>query len=269
MGHRTHVLLPKEVLEDLYLTQKMSLGQIALRENVPYSLVRASFHRCGLRWRTKSEARRLRPFLDSETKAKIAVGRTGCKDTPEVVAKKRRILASAGGWGWNKGLKAGTDVRVARQTAAMQSAMRTPAFRDAASKIKASQIAAGNYYARGYYNSPKVGRVYYMSGWELRRWQEFDKDPEIVAYKVHPCIIPYFWEGAKKRYIPDVLVQYVGGRTVLEEIKPKRIVEDAVEKNNRVAVKLNAGKKWAEEHGWGWRVVSATGRRGEGPFTSN
>lgn len=117
-------------------------------------------------------------------------------------------------------------------------------------------IQSGRYYSRGYYQSPKAGRVYYMSGWELRRYKEFDADPCVACYSVQPCSIPYLWDGSTHRYIPDVLVEYVDGSKVLEEIKPLQIVERDAQGSGRIAVKLRAGETFAQQQGWGWRLFS-------------
>jgi len=262
--HRVHSLIDEGTLRALYFDQGMSLAGVAKATGTNYRVVRDSFRAHGLQWRTKSEARGSRP-LSAETRAKIAVSRRGQKDTSEVAAKKRKILDTAGGRGWNRGLTAETDARVARQRAASLAVVSTPEWRAAQSKRKAAQIAAGGYYDRGYYNSDKAGRIYYMSGWERRRWEELDQDPKVLRFERHPCQIRYPWKGILRRYLPDVLIYYTDGRVVLEEIKPRRIVEDARKKQNRVAAKLDAGARHAQQRGWEWRILSYRSRGGA-PF---
>lgn len=133
--------------------------------------------------------------------------------------------------------------------------MRTREWREAQSRRKAIQIAAGGYWARGYHQSPKVGRVYFMSSWEELRWSDLDNDPEVVTYRVQPCRIPYQWGGITRNYVPDVLITYSDGTEVLEEIKPRRKVEAAAD-TSKLAAKLRAGAAFAESNGWQWRLFS-------------
>jgi hypothetical protein len=252
MPPRKHALLTKEVLLDLYFDQKFSMPRIAEMRGVPYSVVRASFRACGLRWRTKSEARAGRSWNEA-TKAKISAAHLGRKDSPETAAKKRAALARV--CAWTVGVPY-DDPRRVRQRKAVADAMRRPEVRERCSIVRTKMIQSGRYYSRGYYQSPKAGRVYYMSGWELRRYKEFDADPCVACYSVQPCSIPYLWDGSTHRYIPDVLVEYVDGSKVLEEIKPLQIVERDAQGSGRIAVKLRAGETFAQQQGWGWRLFS-------------
>lgn len=54
----------------------------------------------------------------------------------------------------------------------------------------------------------------------------------------------------KRHYVPDVLIEYVDGTIVLEEIKPKRIAE----RDERTKAKLAAGEKYAPTRGWIFRA---------------
>lgn len=266
MPARVHPLLSKERIEELYFREGLSMPKIAEMEGVPYSLVRASFKAHGLTWRTKSEARSRWSHSD-ETKRKIAVSRTGQKDTPEVAARKKEILARAGAQGWNRGLTAETDERVARQRDAATKVMRTPEWREKKSRQMADRISQGGYYDKGYYESSKAGRAYYMSGWELRRWKELDADPTVVRWERHPCHVSYEWKGIRRLYLPDVLITYEDGTVVLEEIKPLHIVQDARKKQNRIAAKLAAGAQYAQGHNWEWRIFSYLKGRNHCIFT--
>jgi len=259
MPARTQALLPKDRIQDLYFDQGLSLSQVAEITGTNYRLVQDSFREHGLSWRTKSEARQgIR--LSLETRRKLSRIRKGVKDPPEVAARKREFLKTAGGRGWNKGLTADTDERVARQRKAAVAVMRTKEWREARSRQKAAQIATGTYYKRGYHQSPKVGLVYFMSGWEERRWKELDGDDTVVTYEQHPCRIPYLWEGIQHLYLPDVLITYQDGVQVLEEIKPRKIVEEAKRKQNKTAKKLEAGEEYASNQGWKWRIFWYPGR---------
>jgi len=264
MAVRTHPLLGKEVLVHLYFEEGISLRGIAQHTGTNYRLVRDSFRACGLNWKSKSEARRGRKW-DEDTKAKIAAAHLGQHDAPEVAEKKRIFLKTAGGRGWNKGLTSHSDERVARQRAAAVKVMRTPEWRERRSRQTAARIRKGGYWERGYCDTSKEGRLYYMSGWEQRRWLELDGDSEVTSFTRHPCQVPYLWEGVQHLYLPDVLIQYRDGTKVLEEIKPYLVAQDARKKENRLAAKLVAGRAYALARGWVWRMFSYDGEGG-GPF---
>jgi len=134
--------------------------------------------------------------------------------------------------------------------------MRRPEVRDAISKLRVRQIQAGGYYDRGYHDSPKAGRVYFMSGWEKRRWADLDADPEVVRYERSPCAIPYEWDGSTHRYVPDVLIHYNDGSTMLEEIKPEKLLTRFHKGQAQLLAKVQAGQAHATAQGWGWRVFS-------------
>ena len=253
MPPRKHSLLTQEQIQQTYFELGMSMPKMALHFEVPYSLVRASFKKHGLSWRSKSEARAGRPW-DEETKIKISRSRTGSKDTPDVAAAKRAVLKQH--WGWNKGLTAETDPRIANLRASVRRACRTPEHRAKLSRMKAEQIEAGGYWDRGFVETTKSGKLYFMSSWERRRWLNLDQDSNVTAFQRHPCRIPYTWKGHHHLYLPDVLITYKDDTVLLEEIKPRRIVEDARVKQNKMAAKLAAGEAYAERQGWGWRFCS-------------
>ena len=250
---RTRPLIDRGVLEDLYVQQRQSIQTIAVAMQTNIRFVRDSLQSAGIQRRTKSEARAGR-LWDEATKARIAATHTGFKDTPETAALKREILGRH--CNWSKGLTAATDERVARMSVAVGKHMRQPAIREALSLLRVQQIQAGGFWDRGYHESTKVGRVYYMSGWELRRWQELDDDPEVITYQRSPCGIPYLWEGSTHRYVPDVLIHYQDGSKVLEEIKPLSLLVAAHKGQAKLLAKVAAGSNFAASQGWAWRVFS-------------
>lgn len=253
MPPRRHPIITKEQLIDMYFNQKMSLDSIARETQTNYRCVRDSFKVHGLTWRSKSEAGFTKPPMDDETKGKISEARTGFKDTDETKEKKRVILASI--CNWTKGVPE-DDPRRVRQREASAAAMRRPEVRDALSLSRVRQIQTGGFYGRGYHESPKVGRVYYMSGWELRRWIDLDADPTVVTYMRSPCWIPYQWEGDMHRYVPDVLITYMDGLKVLEEIKPLALLTNYSQWQAKLLAKVKVGEDFAKTQGWIWRVFS-------------
>ena len=52
----------------------------------------------------------------------------------------------------------------------------------------------------------------------------------------------------------------VCGKKVLEEIKPEKIVLQALADGTKIAAKLLAGEAYAKKRGWVWRVFWYRGR---------
>lgn len=245
-------LLPKETLEELYFQRGKSLQGVADAAGTTNHIVRLSFHAHGLKWRNRSQSLMGREY-SPETREKIAAFRRGRKDS--VTTRAKKVAALTGRPGWNKGLTAGTDERMRKLREATESTMRTKEWRARASKAAASRIAKGGDWKRGYHDSPKAGRVYYMSSWEEQRWRELDCDPLVEGYQVYPLQIPYLWEGSERTYTPDVLITLTDGSKVLEEIKPAKQVSWAGP-GGQLTAKIKAGEAYAALQGWGWRLFS-------------
>jgi hypothetical protein len=64
--------------------------------------------------------------------------------------------------------------------------------------------------------------------------------------------IPYLWKGRKHIYKPDWIVFYPDGRVAwVEEDKPTIRVQDALNQ-----AKFAAAKRWCNQQGWRFRVVT-------------
>lgn len=251
MPQRTHPLLERETLEALYFQEGLTINGVAQHTGTNVRLVRDSFTACGLVWRSRSQAL-IGIVRSAETRAKVSVARRGRKDRPEVAARKRAHLNKVRRW--NVGLTKETDERVARAAEAFAKVVRTPEFREAQSRRASERLrTTGGGFARGWHESPKAGRVHYMSSWEKGRFEQLDADDAVLLYKPHPCSIPYPWDGVTKHYTPDVLVIYEGRSPELEEIKPRRVIQ--ADKTGRIAAKLAAGQKFAADRGWPFRVI--------------
>ena len=248
---RTQPLIERDVLEDLYFRQRISIPNIALMTGTNVRYVRDSFTAAGLKWRTKSEARRGKKHSPA-VRAKIAEARRGCKDTPEVAAKKRAVLKLHAGW--SKGLTAATDERVAYRARATKEAMNRPEHRAMLSRRATERLRTGGSFDRGGYISEKAGCVGYHSGWELQRWKDLDANSEVVTWEVQPCSILYEWRGVR-RYTPDALITYRDGTRVLEEIKPRKVIEYDNKHYGKIAAKFAAARIYCNERGWVFRVI--------------
>jgi hypothetical protein len=83
-------------------------------------------------------------------------------------------------------------------------------------------------YITGYHNSPKAGRVYYRSSLELEYYKALDSEDNVKSYKVEPEAVNYEIDGRRRRYIPDLYVEYADGDWCIAEVKPSCFLEDEV-----------------------------------------
>lgn len=255
--HRKPPTIPRDVLDDLYVRQDMSLIQVSRLTNTNTRVVRDSLLAHGMRPRTKSEAAMGRP-RDAQTREKLRNFHLGRKDSEETRMKKVAILDAAGGRGWNTGLTAASDARVAVQRANSLRVCSTPEFRNRLSERATQWFRTGKHWLTGRYVSPRDQMIhYYMSGWELRRFQELDEDWNVVSWMSQPILIRYEFQGSTHRYTPDILVVYRDGTVVLEEIKPLPIILATNAGNPKCAklrAKWDAGRAHAERNGMVWKL---------------
>jgi len=102
----------------------------------------------------------------------------------------------------------------------------------------------------GWHESPKAGRIWYRSSYELKYYQILDETESVLGYEIEPFTIPYEFEGVVLNYVPDVLAFYED-RTELVEIKPAKLC--GLAKNS---AKIDAGAGWSEGKGLVFRVIS-------------
>jgi|GEM_PF-299595 len=97
------------------------------------------------------------------------------------------------------------------------------------------------------------GSERYDSSWELQYMDELDKDPMITKWtKHHGLRIPYRkWWGARGHYVPDFLVELVGGTKELREVKGTHLFQDM-----NTARKLKAGDEFCRSRGMVYRVIT-------------
>lgn len=254
MPPRIHPLITKDVLEDLYVQRDLPISEVSRLTGTPVSLVRDSLFAHGMRPRTKSEAALGRP-RDAQTKERLRVFHTGIKDSEET--RQKKLVALAKGRGWNKGLTA-SDPRVARMQEASRRVCSTPEFRNKLSERATQWFRTGKHWLTGRYVSPRDQMIhYYMSGWELRRFQELDEDWDVVSWMSQPILIRYDFQGSTHRYTPDIMVTYRDGTVVLEEIKPLPIILATNAGNPKCAklrAKWDAGRAHAERNGMVWKL---------------
>lgn len=80
-------------------------------------------------------------------------------------------------------------------------------------------------YLTGSYSSPKAGKIFYRSSYELRYYIMLDEDISVLNYIVEPFKIPYKFNKRIRNYIPDILVEFIDNAKMLVEIKPEKLVD--------------------------------------------
>lgn len=110
-------------------------------------------------------------------------------------------------------------------------------------------------YHTGVHMSPKlVGTCEYRSGWELALMEWFDREPTVVSYAYEPVKVPYLSSARARKfrnYLPDFVVELVGGRKIMVEVKPsKKLLHAQVQK------KLAAARVWCAERGLELQVIT-------------
>jgi len=105
---------------------------------------------------------------------------------------------------------------------------------------------------KGYFFSTKLNdNIPYRSSYELAYLKQLESDPLVSSYEYEPVRISYFFEGQKHTTIPDFLVHYTDGHTELVEVKANWCLN-----NLDVQARLEAMKKYAEDHDWTFRLVT-------------
>ena len=128
----------------------------------------------------------------------------------------------------------------------------TPEAREKMSIAQSKMILNGtrktygrNFHKSGALATAKAGEIYYRSSWERAFAAWCDVNDDVLTFTHEPFVIPYWnTENAKRRYIPDFLVEYTSGEKVLYEIKPTAFV------NSKAAqLKATAARKHCLENG--------------------
>jgi len=97
------------------------------------------------------------------------------------------------------------------------------------SAARAREILAGKRnhptgHKHGYFASTKnPNPIFYRSSYELKALEILEKNDQVLKITGEPFSIPYFYEGVMKNYIPDFLVEMVGNKCKLIEVKPKAL----------------------------------------------
>jgi hypothetical protein len=102
----------------------------------------------------------------------------------------------------------------------------------------------------GIFRSYKNATCYrYRSLLEKRWYMVLENDASVVHYFPEPFAIPYRFGNELHRYIPDVLIEFAGGRPVVAEIKPAGQVDEPKNK-----AKFAAASAWCAERSMEFQV---------------
>jgi hypothetical protein len=97
----------------------------------------------------------------------------------------------------------------------------------------------------GEHVSPKTGKkMFYRSGWELITMNFLDNDDNVASYGYETIKIPYRYNGEKRWYIPDFLVEFSDGTRQIWEVKPSMFIN-----TEKVQQKALASRKFCESEG--------------------
>ncbi len=90
-------------------------------------------------------------------------------------------------------------------------------LRDSRNKKKRkTAFKQGNFYSK-----KNNKNLFFRSGLESEFYKVLEKKRDVLRYTVESIEIEYSYEGKRRRYIPDILVEYNDGKKELWEIKPK------------------------------------------------
>ena len=109
-------------------------------------------------------------------------------------------------------------------------------------------------FREGYFESKKNScSLHYRSGYECEVYELLEQDVDVESFCAEPYKVPYLNEGEWHDYVPDLRVNYLGGRVEIWEIKPS--TQTRLQKNKD---KWKAMKLYAENLGWQFKVITET-----------
>jgi hypothetical protein len=150
---------------------------------------------------------------------------------------------------WKSGIMAEARIKAA-ETFKQRSASGKYDFTERNQKLSdaiAKKYVDGSWhFAKGFYESTKTGKsCYYRSSWELRLMQELDSDPDVLEWESEFTSIPYNYNGAVHKYVPDFHVTKKNDEHILIEVKPQALRETV-----RNRAKREVAEKFCAERGW-------------------
>ena len=114
--------------------------------------------------------------------------------------------------------------------------------------------------------------IVYRSSYEFKYMRQLDNDPKVKQWASEEFSIPYYSkvDGRKRRYFPDMYVEYVDGRKELIEIKPlsqclppkanakrsRRKMLNEIVTYERNQAKWAYAKEWCKQRGIQFKVLT-------------
>jgi hypothetical protein len=131
---------------------------------------------------------------------------------------------------------------------------RTDESREKQSRTRSQRFVDGTYkwhtwHESGTIESNKAGVVWFRSSWEKHAVQLLEDNDEVVKFTVEPFAIPYYYRQNLRHYVPDFLIEYVGGRKVIIEIKPECHLDAEIN-----LAKFSAAREYCAAHGLEFQV---------------
>ncbi len=128
-------------------------------------------------------------------------------------------------------------------------------YRTAASNNAAERIKAGTFktfsWKQEWIKTKKCGKIFVKSSWEKMFAEKLDNNDNIETAQYEPIAIRYNYHGSKRNYYPDFLITTKSGKTVLCEIKPKKLLNYGKNKP-----KAAAGRKFCKKMGWYYQIIT-------------
>lgn len=111
-------------------------------------------------------------------------------------------------------------------------------------------------YKEGFFTSAKNGMkdFHYRSSWELDVYKCLEDMDEVVAYKVEPFPIGYWFQGDHRHYYPDLIVAFADGHSEVWEIKPAKQTTLPINE-----AKWEAAAAYCQVRGWEFCVKTQKG----------
>jgi hypothetical protein len=107
----------------------------------------------------------------------------------------------------------------------------------------------------GHYEGAKksIGRdPYYRSNFELNAIKHFESNESVISYEIEPVRIDYDFDGRKRHYVMDFIVEWNDGSRTMIEIKPHCYTNyDRYRVNG---AKFEAARNLASEMGYAFEV---------------
>lgn len=103
----------------------------------------------------------------------------------------------------------------------------------------------------------QISHVVVDSGWEKYAANVVEKHPDVAAWAKNDHLgfhILYLWNGTKRKYVPDFLVRYTSGKTLVLEIKGEDSPQDQAKRRalDQWVQAVNAQRGFGT---WAWDVV--------------